>query len=89
MLPCLQGGLVVVDAKYGALEAITKAEVDERECASSSGAATSDAVAAASTEQAAGTSAGKTLSCTLIIYKASARGQAEMMQGSYVPFICG
>ena len=73
MLPCLQGGLVVVDAKYGALEAITKAEVDERERASSSGAATSDADAAASTGQAAGTSAGKTFSCTLIIYKAWVR----------------
>ncbi|BDA50839.1 DnaJ homolog subfamily C member 11 [Coccomyxa sp. Obi] len=54
-----KGGLVVVDAKYGAIEAIMKAEAEERERARSSGAATSDADVAASTEQAAGTSAGE------------------------------
>ncbi len=59
MLPHVQGGLAVVDAKFGALEAITKAEVEERERASSSRAdATSAADVAASTEQQAGTSAG-------------------------------
>ena len=53
-----QGGLVVVDARYGVLEAIVKAEAEQREHATTGEAATSASDAAASMDEAPGPSTG-------------------------------